>query len=247
MNYKTVLIDDESKARTALRNLLEVNCSARITVIGEADCVKKGLEIIETLKPELVFLDVQMPDGTGFDLLEQIGEVNFKVIFASAFDKFAIQAFRFSALDYLLKPVESEALIEAVSKLDESDRYREMNKKLEVLLSNKNSFEKIALPTLDGIIFVKIKEIVRCESDNNYTGIYLKSGEKIMVSRTLKEYDDMLTPFNFFRIHKSHLINLSFLNRYKKGEGGFVIMEDGSELEVSRRRKDEFLDAIQNI
>jgi two-component system LytT family response regulator len=179
--------------------------------------------------------------------LEQIGEVNFKVIFASAFDKFAIQAFRFSALDYLLKPVESEALIEAVSKLDESDRYREMNKKLEVLLSNKNSFEKIALPTLDGIIFVKIKEIVRCESDNNYTGIYLKSGEKIMVSRTLKEYDDMLTPFNFFRIHKSHLINLSFLNRYKKGEGGFVIMEDGSELEVSRRRKDEFLDAIQNI
>jgi two-component system LytT family response regulator len=247
MNYKTVLIDDESKARTALRNLLEVNCSTRITVIGEADCVKKGLEIIETLKPELVFLDVQMPDGTGFDLLEQIGEVNFKVIFASAFDKFAIQAFRFSALDYLLKPVESEALIEAVSKLDESDRYREMNKKLEVLLSNKNSFEKIALPTLDGIIFVKIKEIVRCESDNNYTGIYLKSGEKIMVSRTLKEYDDMLTPFNFFRIHKSHLINLSFLNRYKKGEGGFVIMEDGSELEVSRRRKDEFLDAIQNI
>ncbi|MBM3434670.1 MAG: response regulator transcription factor [Bacteroidetes bacterium] len=247
MIYKTVIVDDEGKARTTLKNLLEVHCPSRINVIGEADCVERGLEIIQAMNPDLVFLDVQMPDGTGFDLLEQIPEIRFKVIFASAFDKFAIQAFKFSALDYLLKPVEAEKLIEAVSKLDESERFKELNKKLEVLLSNKNSFEKIALPTLDGIIFVKIKEIVRCESDNNYTGIFLKSGEKIMVSRTLKEYDDMLTPFNFFRIHKSHLINLGFLARYKKGEGGFVIMEDGAELEVSRRRKEEFLEAIQNI
>lgn len=247
MIYKTVIIDDESKARTMLKGLLAMHCQSRISVIGEAGCVKDGLAEIREKNPDLVFLDVQMPDGTGFDLLEQIPDIPFKVIFASAFDKFAIQAFKFSALDYLLKPVEVEALIEAVSKLDESERFREMNRKLEVLLSNKNSFEKIALPTLDGIIFVKIKEIIRCESDNNYTAIYLKNGEKIMVSRTLKEYDDMLTPFNFFRIHKSHLINLGFLSRYKKGEGGFVIMEDGAELEVSRRRKEEFLEAIQNI
>lgn len=247
MIYKALIIDDESKARNALRNLLEQHCSDKVIVIGEADCVQKGLEAVQSLKPDLVFLDVQMPDGTGFDLLEQLQEVNFKLIFASAFDKFAITAFKFSALDYLLKPVEAEYLIEACSRLEETDRFKELNKKLEILMSNKNSFEKIALPTLDGIIFVKIKEIIRCESDNNYTGIFLKSGERIMVSRTLKEYDDMLSPFNFFRIHKSHLINLSFLNRYKKGEGGFVIMEDGAELEVSRRRKEEFLAAIQNI
>lgn len=247
MKFKTVIVDDESKARKALRGALEKFCPDKVEVIGEADCVQKGLETIQSLNPDLVFLDVQMPDGTGFDLLERIPDIKFKVIFASAFDKFAIQAFKFSALDYLLKPVEAEALIEACSKLDENDRFRELNKKLQILLSNKNSFEKIALPTLDGIIFVKIKEIVRCESDNNYTGIYLTKGERILVSRTLKEYEDMLTPFNFFRIHKSHLINLSYLNRYKKGEGGFVIMEDGAELEVSRRRKEEFLEAIQNI
>ncbi|MEZ5195632.1 MAG: LytTR family DNA-binding domain-containing protein [Bacteroidales bacterium] len=115
-----------------------------------------------------------------------------------------------------------------------------------MLLSNKNSFEKIALPTLDGIIFVKIKDIVRCESDNNYTNIFNSNGEKIIVSKTLKEYDEMLTPFNFFRIHKSSLINLAYLSKYKKGEGGYVVMEDGAELEVSRRRKEDFLRALQH-
>jgi len=243
--YKAVIVDDESKARNALKNLLAQHCP-EITVIGEGDCVKAGVQTINDLSPDVVFLDVQMPDGTGFDLLEQFSEIKFKIIFASAFDKFAIQAFKFSALDYLLKPVEPEMLIEACSKLKEDDKFAEINKKLEVLMSNKNSFEKIALPTLDGIIFVKIKEILRCESDNNYTNIFLRDAKKIIVSKTLKEYDEMLTPFNFFRIHKSHLINLAFLARYKKGEGGSVEMEDGAELEVSRRRKEEFLNALKN-
>lgn len=243
--FKALIIDDESKARNALKNLLAQYCQS-VEVVGEADCVKAGIETIQKLNPDVVFLDVQMPDGTGFDLLEQIKDINFKIIFASAYDKFAIQAFKFSALDYLQKPVEPEKLTEACSKLGDSDRFAEINKKLEVLLSNKNSFEKIALPTMDGIIFVKIKEILRCESDNNYTNIFLFGGDKIIVSKTLKEYDEMLTPFNFFRIHKSHLINLAFLSRYKKGEGGCVIMEDGAELEVSRRRKEEFLSVLQN-
>ena len=217
-----------------------------IEVVGEGDGVKAGVEKIKELSPDVVFLDVQMPDGTGFDLLEQFSEINFKIIFASAFDKFAIQAFKFSALDYMLKPIEPEKLKEACAKLNEDNRFAEINKKLEVLMSNKNSFEKIALPTLDGIIFVKIKEILRCESDNNYTNIFLQDGKKIIVSKTLKEYDEMLSPFNFFRIHKSHLINLAFLARYRKGDGGYVEMEDGAELEVSRRRKEEFLNALQN-
>lgn len=243
--YKVVLIDDESKARNALKNLLVKHCPT-IQVVGEGNCVKAGIEVIHKNNPDLIFLDVQMPDGTGFDLLKQIGEINFKIIFASAYDKFAIQAFKFSALDYLLKPVEAEKLVEACSKLTSDDRFEILNQKLEVLLSNKNSFEKLALPTIDGIIFVKIKDITRCESENNYTNIFLNNGKKIMVSKTLKEYDEMLTPFGFFRIHKSYLINLSYLTRYKKGEGGYVEMEDGAELEVSRRRKEDFLSALQN-
>ncbi|MCD4746839.1 MAG: LytTR family DNA-binding domain-containing protein [Bacteroidales bacterium] len=241
---RVIIIDDESKARNALSNLLKLHCK-NVEIIAEADCVKTGIEQINKNNPDAIFLDVQMPDGSGFDLLEQLQSINFKIIFASAYDKFAIQAFKFSALDYLLKPVEPEQLIEAVNKLEDSSRYAEINKKLEVLLSNKNNFEKIALPTIDGISFVKINSITRCESDNNYTNIFTNDGKRIIVSKTLKEYDEMLTPFNFFRIHKSHLINLAYLQRYKKGEGGYVIMEDGSELEVSRRRKEEFLTALK--
>ena len=241
--FKAVIIDDESKARNALKNLIEKHCS-NIAVIAEADCVKAGVDIIKEYEPDIAFLDVQMPDGTGFDLLEQIGDIDFKIIFASAYDKFAIQAFRFSAIDYLLKPVEPEMLIEACSRLTGDSKISEINKKLEVLLNNRNSFEKIALPTLDGINFVKIKDIIRCESDNNYTNIFLNDGKKYIVSKTLKEFDEMLTPFNFFRIHKSHLINLNYLQKYNKGEGGYVIMEDGSELEVSRRRKEDFIRAL---
>ena len=241
--FKAVIIDDESKARNALKNLIEKHCS-NISIVAEADCVKEGVEIIREYSPDIAFLDVQMPDGTGFDLLEQLDEIDFKIIFASAYDKFAIQAFRFSAIDYLLKPVEPEMLIEACSKLTGDSKISEINKKLEVLLNNRNSFEKIALPTLDGINFVKIKDIIRCESDNNYTNIFINDGKKYFVSKTLKEFDEMLTPFNFFRIHKSHLINLNYLQKYNKGEGGYVIMEDGSELEVSRRRKEDFIRAL---
>lgn len=242
---RVLIIDDEEKARTALRNLLEKHCPD-IRIMGEAGNVRSGLELIEQEQPDAIFLDVQMPDGTGFNLLEQAGKINFKVIFVSAYDSFAMQAFKFSALDYLQKPVDPDLLIDACSRLVKSEsRYEEINKKLEVLLGNMNSFEKIALPTMDGIIFVKIRDITRCESDNNYTNIFLNNGQKIIVSKTLKEYDDMLTPFNFFRIHKSYLINLAYLQRYKKGEGGSVIMEDGAELEVSRRRKEEFLACLQ--
>lgn len=245
MMFRAVIVDDEQGARDTLASLLSSHCPD-ISVVALADCVKKGVEAIIRHQPDVVFLDVQMPDGTGFDLLEQLPEIRFKIIFASAYDRFAIQAFKFSAIDYLLKPVEAQGLTEACSRLKEEDRYSEISKKLEVLLQNRHSFEKIALPTMDGITFVKIRDIIRCESDNNYTNIFINNGKKMVVSRTLKEYEDMLTPFNFFRIHKSHLINLSYLQKYRKGEGGFVIMEDGAELEVSRRRKEEFLTALQN-
>ncbi|MCD4736358.1 MAG: LytTR family DNA-binding domain-containing protein [Bacteroidales bacterium] len=242
---KVLIIDDEERARSALKNLINKHCP-ELSIAGEGFNVKSGYELIVNEEPDAVFLDIQMPDGTGFDLLEKIGTLNFKIVFVSAYDKFAIQAFKFSAIDYLQKPVEPEQLLETYSRLIQKESgYQEINSKLEVLLSNRNSFEKIALATIDGIIFVRIKEIIRCESDNNYTNIFLQSGRRIIVSKTLKEYEEMLTPFNFFRIHKSHLINLAFLQQYKKGEGGYVIMEDGAELEVSRRRKEDFMTALK--
>lgn len=242
---RAVIIDDESKARKALRYLLEKHCP-EVDIVAEGENVESGLNIIENYQPEIVFLDVQMPDGTGFDLLEKVPDINFKIIFASAYDKFAIQAFKFSALDYLQKPIEPEQLVKACSRFNSGDQYKEISQKLEVLLSNRSSFEKIALPTSDGIEFVKIKDILRCESDNNYTHIFLASGRKILVSKTLKEYDEMLSPFSFYRVHKSHLINVNFLKKYVKGEGGYVIMEDDSEIEVSRRRKEDFLNTLRN-
>jgi two-component system, LytTR family, response regulator len=234
---RTIIIDDEANARISLRALLMENSS--IEIAGEAFCVADGVELIRMTKPDLVFLDVQMPDGTGFDLLEKLDEISFKVIFVSAYDHFAITAFKFSALDYLQKPVDSEELKQALVKFSKPDNSQPA--KIKVLLGNKSGIEKIVLPSQDELIFVKVDDIVRCESDNNYTCFYFQSGERILVSRTLKDYEELLEPLGFFRIHKSSLINLRYLKKYKKGEGGMVTLEDGTQLEVSRRRKDDFL------
>jgi two-component system LytT family response regulator len=240
---RTLIIDDEQNARLALKSLL-VSLAPEIQVIGEAGDVASGLELISQNRPDLVFLDVQMPDGTGFDLLEQISEPAFKVIFVSAFDRFAVTAFRFSAIDYLLKPVQADDLLHALDKIDKGNESQ--TAKIKVLLGNRSGIEKIVLPSLDELLFVKVDEIIRCESDNNYTYFYLSGNVRILVSRTLKDYEELLEPMGFFRIHKSSMINLRFLKKYKKGEGGTVTMEDGTQLEVSRRRKDDFLRVLQN-
>lgn len=240
---RSVIIDDEEKGRNTLRNFLTKYCN-NVSVVAEGDCVKSGLEKISMHNPDLVFLDIQMPDGTGFNLLEQIPEINFKVIFVTAYDQYALKAFKFSAIDYLLKPIDPEKLIEAVKKISDIEDVKSINKKLEVLIGNNNRFEKIALPSIEGIHLVKIKDIIRCESESNYTNIFLSTGKKILVTKTLKEYDEMLTPMHFYRVHQSHLINLSYVEKYHKGEGGFVIMEDGSEIEVARRRKEGFLSEL---
>ena len=213
-------------------------------IIGQADGVQKGKTLIEQLKPELVFLDVQMQDGTGFDLLKLIDLSKLQVVFVSAYDHFAITAIKFSAIDYLLKPVELEDITAAFKKIEKSKYDKDLKQKLDILLGNVNRIDKIALPSLSGIEFVKIDNIIRCESDNNYTNFFLKDGEKIVVSKTLKEFEDMLETKGFFRTHKSHIINLNYMKKYLKGEGGSVIMEDGSEVLVSRRRKDDFISAI---
>ncbi len=243
---RAVIIDDESRARNYLKGLL-VEQFPEIEIVGEANGVETGCALIEDVNPELIFLDVQMQDGTGFDLLGKINRSRYSIIFVSAYDRFAITAIKFSAVDYLLKPVELNDLQIAIDKIQKSVDKDEVKKKLDMLLNNINKIDKIALPSLNGIEFVKLEDIIRCESDNNYTIFYLKNNEKILVSKTMKEYEDMLENKGFFRTHKSHIINLSFLKKYIKGEGGTVIMEDGSEVAVSRRRKEDFMVVLNNF
>ncbi|MCD4744766.1 MAG: LytTR family DNA-binding domain-containing protein [Bacteroidales bacterium] len=241
---KAIIIDDEEKARKTLEDSLQLYCN-NIDIIAEADSVKTGLDTISKNEPDVVFLDIMMTDGSGFDLLERLPSIKFEIIFVTAYDKFAIKAFQFSAVDYLLKPVKPQHLIRAVGKLKKDVGFESVNKKLEVLMSNKNGFEKIALPCLDGLYFAKIKNIIRCESDGNYTSIFMDTGQKLVVTKLIKEYEEMLSPLSFYRIHKSHIINLAFIKKYLRGEGGTVIMNDDSVLEVSRRRKDGFISALQ--
>jgi two-component system, LytTR family, response regulator len=240
---KTIIIDDEKSCRDSLRGLINDNCS-NLELVSEASCINKGMQCIEEHHPGLVFLDVKLPDGTGFDMLDNLPSINFKIIFVSAFDRYAINAFRFSALDYLLKPVETEKLMRAVSKLYDSNHTASFNQRLDMLMSNLRGFNKIALPTLKGFTFVELQEIIRCESASNYTCFILKDGSKELISRSLKEYDELLSQQGFFRTHKSHLINLSHVVKYHKGEGGSIIMNDGSSVEVSRRKKEELLNIL---
>jgi len=238
---RAIIIDDEQESRNTLQNMLDSFCE-NVLVEGKADCVEKGLELIQRVKPELVFLDIHMPDGTGFDLLQKFEEVDFRVIFVTAFDQYALKAIKFSAIDYLLKPIEPQQLIDAVEKVkEEKSDYGLISKQISTLFRNKNGFERITLPTFEGLRFIVLKDIIRCEADNNYTNFYLSSGEKVLVTRTLKEYDETLSGLDFIRVHQSHLVNSKYIERYIKGEGGSVIMTDGSHVEVSRRRKEEFL------
>ncbi len=243
---RAVVVDDESKAREYLTGLINTGFED-VEVVGEAFGVESGMKIIVEEKPELLFLDVQMQDGTGFDLLAGIDRTNLQVIFVSAYDYFAITAIKFSAVDFLLKPVELVELQKAIDKIRQQKSLTEVKQKLDLLLNNVHRIDKIALPSLYGIEFVLIEDIVRCQADNNYTTFYLTGGEKIMVSKTLKEYEDILTTKGFFRIHKSDIINLAYLKKYIKGEGGTVIMEDGTELQVSRRRKDDFFATLSQM
>ncbi len=243
---RAVIIDDEQRARNYLKGII-TDQFQNIDIVGEAEGVSSGFDLILKTDPDLLFLDVQMQDGTGFDILKKINRSKYNVIFVSAYDRFAITAIKFSAVDYLLKPVEVDDLAEALAKIENAGKRNDVQQKLDLLLNNINRIEKIALPSLNGIEFVKLIDIVRCESDNNYTTFYLRNKEKIVVSRTLKEYEDMLESKGFFRTHKSHIINLSYLKKYIKGEGGTVIMEDGSEVAVSRRRKEDFMEVLNNF
>lgn len=243
---KAIIIDDEVKGRSTL-NLLIKRYLPHVQVIGEADGVESGLSLLAAEPVDLIFLDIQMGDGTGFDFLEKVTNKNFEVIFVTAFDEYAIKAFQWSAVDYLLKPVDPELLISAVHKVQQTlQDSTQLTSKIDALINNKSSLKKVAIYTQTGVELINVDEIVRFEASSNYTILYLRNKTTIISTKTLKEYDEMLSESTFFRVHKSHLINLNNVQRYVNGDGGFVIMNDSSEVEVARRRKESFLQILLN-
>ena len=210
-----------------------------------------AFDVISTLKPDLVFLDIEMPNGNAFDLLEKFKEIDFNIIFITAYDHYAIKAIKFSAVDYILKPIDSEELVLAVKRFeDKIGQKSSLNNQFKTLLSNVrpgNKLKKVGIPDGDGLVFINLSDIIRCDSDGNYTFFILTTGKKIIASRTLGEYEQMFTDDNFFRIHRSHLINLEHVKKYIKGEGGYVVMSDNSQVEVSRRNKNDFLEKLSHL
>ena len=233
---QAVVIDDEQNGRNTLIGLLNTHCP-EIEVIGQANSVSKGIEVVNELQPHLIFLDIEMPDGTGFDLLSQLKSAELAVIFVTAYDKYAVQAFQFSAIDYILKPINPALLKASVQKAMKAKSVDELKVKIDALLGNTEKLEKIVLPTAEGTYIVKLENIIRCLADNNYTIFYLTDGSNITVSKTLKEYTETLENQNFFRTHQSHLINLEYVERFVNTDGGYLIMKGGDQVVVSRRRK----------
>lgn len=240
---KAVLIDDEPHNIENLQLLLQQHCPD-IEISGTAANADAGVAMIRQLKPELVFLDIQMPGKNGFDLLQSLTDYDFHIIFVTAFDQFALQAIKFSAIDYLLKPVDPAELRSAVQKAVDKHNERKRNLRVENLLSTikegqDRDTHRIALQTQQEIRFVPINSILRCESANNYTRFYLLTGDKIITSRPIYEYEELLNNYGFFRPHQSHLVNKRFLRSFVKSDGGYLVLEDGSQVPVSRAKKEE--------
>lgn len=247
---KAIIIDDNNNARIALKSDLEDYCP-EINIIGEADGVDSAYKITKDLAPELIFLDIRMGDGTGFDFLEKFKPTNsipFKVIFTTAYDEFALKAFKYAAVDYLLKPIDSESLIHAVNRVLALSKSQN-DSKLEALLKHisKPSVNKISLAESDRIHVVSIENIIRCESDKNYTTFYLIDNKKITVSKTIKEYDLMLSESNFLRVHHSHLVNLNQVKEVVKVDGPYLLMNDGSTVPVSSRKKEMLFQKMKEM
>ena len=215
--------------------------------LGES--VESGLKVIEEIQPDLVFLDIQMPDGTGFDLLKMIPQKNFEVIFITAHEEFAIKAIRFSALDYILKPVDPDELKQAVLRAVENIDHKKEESQFEALNLNMQPAQKrrLVLKTQESVHVVDLEKIIRCEADRNYTSFFLTEGKKILVSKTLKDYETLLSGHNFLRVQQSHLINLDYVDRYDKGNGGSVVMKDGSEVPLSPAKRDIFFKILENL
>jgi len=241
-----IIIDDEAKGRLALREKLSTYCP-QVQVLAEASNGKDALLLIALHQPKLIFLDIEMPHMNGFEMLNALPEKNFQVIFTTAYDQYAIRAIKYAAFDYLLKPIDIEELKNAVEKIT-SNKNHQTKKQAELLQENmqhpKKQLNKLAIPTLDGLLFFDIKDIIHLEANSNYTFINLLGKTKITASKTLKEFEELLPGDIFFRTHHSHVINLNYIKRYIKGDGGQIELQNGTYVDVSRRKKEEFLKVI---
>lgn len=238
---RAVIIDDVTESRQTLADDLQTYCP-QITLAGTAESVVTAVKLIDALKPEVIFLDIQLGDGTGFEVLEQVKHKNYKVIFTTGSDRFAIQAIKCSAVDYLLKPIDPDALQLAVKKLAQSNAIPEQIELLIQSLKNKQTpLKRIALNSADRVQLVNVAEVIRCESQGNYTLFYLQDKRQILVTRTLKEFEEMLDENEFIRVHHSHLVNINYLKEFVKTDGGYVVLSDNSQVPVSVRKKEQLL------
>lgn len=245
---KALIIDDENRTRELIAKMIDsFGFDLETFPIGEN--VQSGIAAIESLRPDIVFLDIQMPDGTGFDLLKSIQNKNFEVVFITAHEEFAIKAIKFSALDYLLKPIDPTELREATEKAMKAIEDKRDEQQFEALQNNIQPTQKkrLVLKTQESVHVVELEEIIRCEADRNYTSFFLTGGKKILVSKTLKDYEILLSSFHFLRVQQSHLINLNFVDRYDKGNGGSVVMKDGSQVPLSPAKRDIFFKILETL
>jgi len=247
MTLKAIIIEDEEQSRLSLQSLINDFCDG-IEVVDAVNSVMTGVKSINQHSPDVIFLDIQMPNQNGFELLEYYPDPDFEIVFTTAYSQYAIKAFDLSAADYMLKPIGIKSLRKTVKKVIEKRDLALTKKKIDVLKENLNNLEqKLALPIKDGYSFIDLKDLVRCEAQSNYTMFFMANGEKILVSKTLKLYDKILIEFNFIRINRSQLVNMNHIRRYGRQKTPVLIMSDGSSLIVSEGKKEDFLSRIDNM
>ncbi|MCX6180919.1 MAG: LytTR family DNA-binding domain-containing protein [Bacteroidetes bacterium] len=245
---KAIIIDDIEQARITLKKDLETY-APDVQIIGEANGVIEGAKLLKTIQPDILFLDIQMQDGSGFDLLDILKDIPFKIIFITASDAHAIKAFRYAAIDYLMKPVDPDELTAALNKyrdqkLNENEKYKLLNDSLK---NHHKPNERLALHTQDKIHIVNITDILRCESSVNYTEFHFNGGKKLLVTKTLKDFEDLLADQGFYRVHQSHLVNTKFIKEYVKTDGGYLLMADGCNVPVSVRKRPEVMKMLEEL
>ncbi|OFY35601.1 MAG: hypothetical protein A2W91_08635 [Bacteroidetes bacterium GWF2_38_335] len=245
---KIVIIDDEKRARDSIRSILQQHFN-EIEICGEADSVSSGIEVIHEINPDLVLLDIQLKDGTGFSLLNQLTEIHFRTIFITGYENYAIKAIKIDALDYILKPIDPFELITAIKKFLEQEPVitRNIGVKTNLIKNLITGHERVSIKTSDSIFFVEIKSIIRCQSERNYTNIIFDTGKKMLTSKTLRDYELMLEGYGFLRVHQSHLINIRYITKFDKSDGGYFIMTDGFNVPVSQKNKAEILGFLDHI
>jgi two-component system, LytTR family, response regulator len=247
---KAIIIEDEKHSRDILDNMLQQHFK-QVEVMAVCKNAEEGKTAIENLHPELVFTDIELEKKQVFEMLQQLGNIDFEIVFTTAHQEYAIQAIRFSAIDYLLKPFGLEDLSAAIKRFEQKKDKQQSSGQLDLLFHNlkhiQKDAKKIALPTSNGLTVVPLKDIIRCEAEVNYTNFFLTTKHKMVVTKTLKEYEELLNDYDFIRVHNSHLINLHHIKNYVRGEGGIVTMTDGTSVDVSRRKKEEFLKRLAEL